>query len=1045
MAPGIAVVVLATAVRAPVVFWASAPVQPGQTVLVCGRFPEPAKLAVGVARVGDRGGDLPKARPARLTSLKFVPVRGAAVTDTALTFQLPDLGGPGMYCVSIRRQDGEQPQVAQVLLNAPEVWAVVSDAGLEELRPEAPESRDRAVFVQPGGRLVVFGRCLRLGQHKPEAVLVAPSARPGKKRGRVVPLRVERATEWYLRLRLPDNVALQEGTLWTLLVSNGYGGAAKWSGPVAVRVCVLPKLPAPPQVYKLAALAHGKRERLRGQPLTEIDATEFGADGYDSSDDGEAIQTALDAAAKAKGVAVVKLPPGRLFVREPLHIPPHTVLQGAGEELTAICIPDTDEPPEAWIKGEHHFAVLDLTVYCSNHKHIIVGDMSGETGRAGHVLLRRVRVRGDAFRGHLKPEQVDARLRAMLRLSTGGGDTVRFSGPDVVVQDCDLYGSGRSIHFHHVRGGIVRGNRLYNGRWGWYNFNVCRGVVIERNALAGADLMSTGGSYSCYGPQTCSENIYTGRNTYRLMHGWDREAFTSDAGGGAYYGGIARVGAARRLAGGQMVFDVELADEPKWGKRPWSNALFAVVGGRGRGFVGRVVAYHRRRVTVEPLFGPRPGAAVWNARLDGQPPADVFAELFDGTSRATVTQMHRHYIFEANEFSDAGIAIQYYGTAIEHVAARNKCWRAGGYHGLGITYAGGVQPDMYCQWLGNEIMEGNSYRFGANNAQAAGPSHLAVVGRAPSINFGAVVRGNTLHNNARLQVLSWGNKAAVENVVVEQNLVRNSDVGFEVKNAVNVVYRDNRFENCRDGLVDLVRQLQQWRQEVDKVAASGRPLVRWSFDKVSGRRLDAECAIPDAEMSARVYGKVELVQGVAGKAFRFDGQTYAEVDSESARIGLNLRNFTIAAWIKPEVVDGRWGIVAKRTRHAATPFVLAIRNRSLVYEATDGEGKWTTYNFAGPPVLKAGQWQHVAVVVEEGKQATLFVNGKPVATNRVSGQKLATNGMPLRIGWEAWGGNPPKPDVPGFFHGAIDELAIWPRALTEEEIRRLAQRVGERR
>ncbi|MBC7287106.1 MAG: LamG domain-containing protein, partial [Armatimonadetes bacterium] len=338
----------------------------------------------------------------------------------------------------------------------------------------------------------------------------------------------------------------------------------------------------------------------------------------------------------------------------------------------------------------------------------------------------------------------------------------------------------------------------------------------------------------------------------------------------------------------------------------------------------------------------------------------------------------------------------------------------------------------------NEILEGNSYRFGANNAQAAGPSHLAVIGRAPSINLGAVIRGNVLHNHARLRVISESSEVAVENVIVEGNTVRDSAVGLEVRNAKGALYRGNTFERCRREVVDLDRQTEQWRKAVEQEVPRDRALVAWSFDEARGRKIPGDCALPGADMTARVFGRVELVDGVRGRALRFDGNTYVEVDSDAARMALNLRNFTIAAWINPDVVKGRWGIVSKRTGHAGTPFVLATRDAALAYEATDDEGKWTTYNFASPPVLAAGQWQHVALVVEEGKRATLYLNGRPVATNEIKGQKLDSNDMPLRIGWEAWGGDPPKPDVPGFFHGAIDELSIWARALTDAEIGKLA-------
>lgn len=46
----------------------------------------------------------------------------------------------------------------------------------------------------------------------------------------------------------------------------------------------------------------------------------------------------------------------------------------------------------------------------------------------------------------------------------------------------------------------------------------------------------------------------------------------------------------------------------------------------------------------------------------------------------------------------------------------------------------------------------------------------------------------------------------------------------------------------------------------------------------------------------------------------------------------------------------------------------------------------------------------------------------------------ATNAEPLILGREAWGGDPPKGDTPGLFVGRLDEVRIWTRALTAEEV-----------
>jgi hypothetical protein len=78
--------------------------------------------------------------------------------------------------------------------------------------------------------------------------------------------------------------------------------------------------------------------------------------------------------------------------------------------------------------------------------------------------------------------------------------------------------------------------------------------------------------------------------------------------------------------------------------------------------------------------------------------------------------------------------------------------------------------------------------------------------------------------------------------------------------------------------------------------------------------------------------------------------------------------------------------------------------------------------------------EHVAASVEAGVGVTLYVNGRQAAHLDNTGRRVM-NTEPLIIGREAWGGDPPDARTPGFFTGRIDEVKIWTRPLTAEEIR----------
>jgi hypothetical protein len=279
----------------------------------------------------------------------------------------------------------------------------------------------------------------------------------------------------------------------------------------------------------------------------------------------------------------------------------------------------------------------------------------------------------------------------------------------------------------------------------------------------------------------------------------------------------------------------------------------------------------------------------------------------------------------------------------------------------------------------------------------------------------------------------------VENVLVEGNLVEHSPIGLQISGGVGLLTRANRFVDCRRELYDPAAEVQRWRVAVAQVAAQPRPLAYWSFDQLAGPKMLKGASPLDLDLTTVLHGSATLAPGLRGQALQLDGRSYAEVASDSACLALNLSNFTLAAWIKPQVVQGRWGLISKRVGHAQSPFVLGFTNGGLTFEATDTDGKWS-YNFTSPPVLKAGEWQHVAAVVEEGRAVTLYVNGRLVAHRDLQGQKLASNDQALRFGWEAWGGDPPNANTPGFFTGLLDEVKIWARPLSAQEIAAEASR-----
>lgn len=701
----------------------SKPVRPGETALVTGEdFGPSAKIEI--ARLDDG----PAGQPGGTPDLRLNPRTIAAVqsTHTSVKFVLPDDLPLGLFACRIA---GEKGASAPALVNSPDPWWAQGDAG---------------ECASPGGWLRVFGNCLALPGAEPKIVL---------RRGEVQIVPRIGSTSCFA-LTAPLAADCPEGE-YEVFVHNGFGGPWGWSGPLKITVA-RPK-PWPAEVFDVVAL---------------------GADSTGAADSTPAIRAALD---KAANGGVVFFPRGRYCITDTLQIPRLTTLRGEGRSLTSLFWPDREQPLRELIKGTNSFGVEDMTLYCSNYVHFIAADQN--LPDAGDIHIRRVCIRAIMYRGHLKTEEVDRRFAASLKNSTGGGDLLRLGGRNIEVLDSDLYASGRSIFLDRVRCGRIAGNTIYNGRWGWYCFMGSDGLIFENNAMTGGDLMSTGGGLANYSTPY-SRRLYFAGNTFKNMFGWDREAITSDAGGGAYYGKVAS-------ANGTALV---LAEEPNWGKRDWVGSGVFIVSGRGQGQWREVVRYEKAVVELD-----RPWAV---------PP--------DAESLVEITMQHRHYLMVGNEFFDAGISVQFYGTSIEHIVSGNKSSRAGGFNCIGKQYGGYHvppekspchQPCWYVQVADNRILEGNVYRGGANNATSSGDSHIGIYGWPPKAdwpwpyNRANVVRRNVLCNNARIHLGTGNNPQfpSVADCVVEGNTIRDSDVGIQVDaGTTGVLLRENSFEQVRN-------------------------------------------------------------------------------------------------------------------------------------------------------------------------------------------------------------------------------------------------------
>jgi len=166
-----------------------------------------------------------------------------------------------------------------------------------------------------------------------------------------------------------------------------------------------------------------------------------------------------------------------------------------------------------------------------------------------------------------------------------------------------------------------------------------------------------------------------------------------------------------------------------------------------------------------------------------------------------------------------------------------------------------------------------------------------------------------------------------------------------------------------------------------------------------------------------------LVSGKFGKALNFDGDddiTFWNTGPELSEIAGN--ELTIEAWIKPKDLTGVNYIISKNG-----PFFLYLNNNNVNGVVLNSSVVWAP--LVGTIPLSLNEWQHVAMVYD-GNEIVLYVNGQFDNSKPHTGD-LFGNGC-VQVGRQNTGGC--DNGVAFYFNGTIDEIRIYNRSLTQQEI-----------
>jgi hypothetical protein len=212
-------------------------------------------------------------------------------------------------------------------------------------------------------------------------------------------------------------------------------------------------------------------------------------------------------------------------------------------------------------------------------------------------------------------------------------------------------------------------------------------------------------------------------------------------------------------------------------------------------------------------------------------------------------------------------------------------------------------------------------------------------------------------------------------------------------------------------------------------------IAYWNFDETTGWVADEFTGLAlDGELANFPGDDSQWVAGLIGNAIRFTEPANAQY--VIVRDYLKPTNtMSVSAWVWADSRPNWAGIAKNWGQNVVGQFHFGLRENMglLDVQLTDGSGKTIQANET--EMLPTGQWQHVAFVAD-GARVRLYRNGAQVAvsTNTYDGTLLTPPMSSIGIGLKTSDDGSVPSNTPGYWHGKMDDLAIWNRALSADEL-----------
>ncbi|HIG83869.1 MAG TPA: DUF1553 domain-containing protein [Verrucomicrobia bacterium] len=228
-----------------------------------------------------------------------------------------------------------------------------------------------------------------------------------------------------------------------------------------------------------------------------------------------------------------------------------------------------------------------------------------------------------------------------------------------------------------------------------------------------------------------------------------------------------------------------------------------------------------------------------------------------------------------------------------------------------------------------------------------------------------------------------------------------------------------------------IPQYVKWLREAEKGAGDALPEPAglkhfFPLDEIEGNVIKAQIGGGVGKLS----GKLSKADRGGGSGLRFDGKSSFVFDNWPER--KRESEFTFAAWLKLPA-NGSGSVLARMDEdNSFRGYDLWVQGRAV---GTHIISKWpvNALKVVSDKPLAENKWQHVAVTYDGSSKASgvkIYIDGQ-LAGNKVEQDSLKDSIItktPFKLGSRSKSAN---------FNGEVDELRIYDKALSEDEVKRL--------